>query len=478
MNRRQRTRSQVQDNIVLPPSNNALQGNVSDGFQNLVLKLGAGSTTMQGTYGQGWLTRNYPLLDNMYRGSWIVGQAVDALAEDMTRAGINISGVEPDEEKVLQRKMTSMGLWDALTLNLKWGRLYGGSLAVMMVDGQDLSTPLDPERVSKGQFSGLKIFDRWSLNANSSYKIREGQDIGLPEYYQVPRLALTIHHSRCIRCVGVQLPFNEAEREEFWGMSIVERLYDRLLPYDTATAGAAQLLSKAHLRTVSVDGLREILAQGGVAEQNLIKMFSLMSTLQSTEGITLLDKLDLFDAHSYTFAGVGDIINQFAQQISGATGIPLARLLGQSPAGLGATGAADMEIYRDNIAQKQESQLRIGLQRLLDVVHVSEFGALPEKDFDFVFNPLKQMDEEQRSTTAEKLTKTVVLAYESDLIDRPTAMKELQQIGTITGVFNNIEDGAVEEAESLVLEEKNNPPEIEKTELDKNGKPKTPLLQQ
>jgi hypothetical protein len=168
--------------------------------------------------------------------------------------------------------------------------------------------------------------------------------------------------------------------------------------------------------------------------------------------------LDTFEAHSYTFAGVGDIINQFAQQISGATGIPLIRLLGQSPAGLGATGSADMEIYRDNIAQKQESQLRIGLQRLLDVVHMSKFSSLPESDFDFSFSPLRQLDEEQRSNTAEKLTKTVIEAHGADLIDRPTAMKELQHIGTITGLFNNISDEAVEHAEDLAEEEKENPP--------------------
>ncbi|MDR0067321.1 DUF1073 domain-containing protein, partial [Acinetobacter sp. 11520] len=83
---------------------------------------------------------------------------------------------------------------------------------------------------------------------------------------------------------------------------------------------------------------------------------------QSNEGLTLMDADDTYEAHQYNFSGLDNILLQFGQQISGATGIPLVRLFGQSPAGLNATGESDLANYYDNINQQQEGRLRTPLQ--------------------------------------------------------------------------------------------------------------------
>jgi hypothetical protein len=33
---------------------------------------------------------------------------------------------------------------------LKWSRLYGGAILVMLIDGQDMSTPLNIDRIKEG----------------------------------------------------------------------------------------------------------------------------------------------------------------------------------------------------------------------------------------------------------------------------------------------------------------------------------------
>jgi hypothetical protein len=55
------------------------------------------------------------------------------------------------------------------------------------------------------------------------------------------------------------------------GMSIVERIFDRLTSYDSTSVGAAQLAYKAHLRTAKIKKLREIIAVGGKPFEALIK---------------------------------------------------------------------------------------------------------------------------------------------------------------------------------------------------------------
>ena len=430
--------------------------NTRDGFANLAARMGLGAQNVfsEGTYIFDLLTRNRIKLEAMYRGSWIVGAAVDSIAEDMTRAGISIKGdSQPEQIEQMQVAMTRLGVWASLLEAIKWGRLYGGAVAMIVVDGQDPSTPLNVSTIGRDQFRGLRVFDRWQLQPSLQNIVVDGMDFGLPMFYDVISDVTTgqvsnvrIHHTRVIRQIGVQLPAYQAITEQMWGESVVERMYDRLVAFDTATSGAANLIQKAHLRTVQIDKLREVLAAGGKAEENLLQMFHHMRMLQTNEGLTLLDKEDTFQAHSYTFSGLSDMILQFGQQIAGATGIPLVRLFGQSPAGLSATGESDLRMYYDNVAAQQESRLRDGMMKVLRVMHKSLFGTMPPDSFDFDFVPLWQTSTKEKADIATAVTTTIATAYEKGIIDQTTALQELKQSSESTGVFTNITEEQIEES--------------------------------
>ena len=434
-----------------------MDAHTRDGFANFSARMGMGAENVfsDGTYLLDLLTRNRLKLEAMYRGSWIVGAAVDSIAEDMTRAGINIKGSsDPEQIERIQSMLTRLGVWASLLETIKWGRLYGGAVAMIVIDGQDNATPLRTDSVGKGQFRGLRVFDRWQLQPSLQDIIQDGMDFGLPMFYDVVSDVTTgqvssqrIHHSRIIRQIGIQLPAYQAITESMWGESVIERMNDRLVAFDTATAGAANLIQKAHLRTVQIENLREVLAAGGVAEENLLNMFHHMRMLQTNEGLTLLDKNDSFSAHSYTFSGLSDMILQFGQQIAGATGIPLVRLFGQSPAGLSATGESDLRMYYDNVSGQQESRLRDGLMRVLRVMHQSMFGTPAPEEFDFDFVPLWQTSMKEKADIALTATDTVIKAFDAGIIDQPTAMQELKQSSATTGIFSNIDDADIEAAQ-------------------------------
>ena len=69
--------------------------------------------------------------------------------------------ISPDEIEDLNTTMTQVGWWNSMTEWLKWARLYGGGVAVMLIDGQKVNTPLDPKTIGKDQFKGFYVFDRW-----------------------------------------------------------------------------------------------------------------------------------------------------------------------------------------------------------------------------------------------------------------------------------------------------------------------------
>jgi hypothetical protein len=77
-------------------------------------------------------------------------------------------------------------------------------------------------------------------------------DLGKPKFYDVTADAcalprMRIHHTRCIRFEGIHLPYNQRIAENLWGLSVIERIYDRLTAYDSATSGAAQLMYRAEI---------------------------------------------------------------------------------------------------------------------------------------------------------------------------------------------------------------------------------------
>ena len=435
----------------------------TDGFDNFISRLGLNNnnTLSAGLYIFNLMTRNRIQLEAAYRGSWVVGQVIDCVAEDMTRAGINVTTNEADQDiKDFQSGMSRLSIWSSLCDLIKWGRLYGGAIAVIQIEGQDLSTPLKLDSVGKGQFQGLVTFDRWQILPDLTNTIQIGPNMGLPEYYSIVTglspsqpnapsaiAQVRVHHSRVIRNIGIKLPFFQAITEMMWGESVLERLWDRLISFDSVTMSTANLIERANNRTIGVEGYREIIAAGGKAQQALEKQFEAMREFQTNEGMTVMDKNDTFATTNYTFAGLPDVLLQFGQQLSGASQIPLVRLFGQSPAGLNATGESDLRMYYDGINAKQEASLRPGLNVLVHVMWRSFFGVSAPKDIEFTFNPLWQMSAMDQATVAKSNTETILGALEAGAIDLATAMKELRQSSGDTGLFSNITDDKIQEAE-------------------------------
>jgi hypothetical protein len=428
-----------------------------DSFMNVAAKLGiqAENLSSQGYYALGpFITRNRIELEAAYRSSWLVGQVVDCIAEDMTRDGINIrSELKPDDIQKIQVGFSEFGIWHDISMAIKWGRLYGGAIAVILIDGAKYDTPLNIEAVGKGKFKGLVILDRWMVQPTMGDLITDiGKDLGKPKFYQVLGTSTSfqgekIHHTRCMRFDGIELPYYQKLFENLWGMSVVERMLDRLMAFDSATQGAAQLLYKAYLRVIKVKGFREALSLGGTKEAAVIKWFQYIRLMQTNEGITTLDAEDDFAVHPYSFGGISDMLIQFGQQISGATGIPLVRLFGQSPTGLNSSGESDLRNYYDHINKLQENQLRPQLDKLLAVMSMSILGHELPEDLEFDFIPLWQLSETEKAEIASTDSDNVAKRHEEGLIKKSTALKELLISSRITGRFTTITEDDIKDAE-------------------------------
>lgn len=431
---------------------------LKDSFVNFTARLGFGGGSQQDAshYQQNFISRNRWQLDAAYRENWVAGLAVDTVAEDMVRAGASItSAMDDDQKEAIEAGFARWNIWNELLQTIKWSRLYGGAIAVLLIDGQNLSSPLNVDSIGEGQFKGLQVLDRWQLRPSLNDLVTDyGPYFGLPKSYQVlpdSRNAMageTIHHTRCIRLEGLHLPHWQRQSANGWGQSVLERVWDRMIAFDSATEGAAQLVYKAHLRTLKIPGFRDLVANGGPAYDGLIKQVETMRATQSNEGITLIDGDDEFETSTYTFAGLSDMMGQFAQQVSGALQIPLVRLLGQSPAGLSSTGESDLRTYYDNIAAQQNSRLRTPLHLLFEAVSRSETGQPLPDDFSFVFNSLWQLDDTDKASIASTVGNVLNQLETEGNLSHARVLTELRNLSDVTGIYSSITDEDIAEAEN------------------------------
>lgn len=433
------------------------RASTQDSFQNFAARVGIGTGNLSdaSTYGFNPISRVRTLLEWMYRGSWIVGRVVDCIAEDMTKAGVTWQDqADPKSVERLGTAFTKFQVWLRFQQTTKWARLYGGAICFIEIDGQDPSTPLRLDTVGRNSFRGLTVFDRWMIEPSMANLVQaQGDpDRGLPKFYRVtadaPALPRqTLHHSRCIRLEGVELPYWQKVSENLWGMSVLERLYDRLVAFDSGTQGAAQLLYRAYLRVLSVPQLRELISAGGPAFEGLVKQIQLMRTFQSNEGMSVIDEKDTFEGHAYTFSGVNEVIMQLGQQLCGAAETPSTRLFGESPGGMNASGDSELRNYYDSIEQRQESQYRRGVDVVSRVIAKSE-GITLSPGFSFSFNPLWQLDDKEKAEVAKSITETVTSAETTGLVTPAVALKELRQSSKLTNIWSNITDEDIKAAEA------------------------------
>jgi len=428
----------------------------SDSFVNFQHKLGIGADNplSSATYGFNPITRIRTLLEWIHRGSWLGGVAVDIIAEDMTKMGVELqSDLDPTDIRKIEELAVALRVWPNSCSTVKWARLFGGAIAVMLVEGQRFDTPLRVETVGRNQFKGLFVLDRWQVEPSLNDLVQDlGPDLGLPKFYKVladaPALfGQRIHHSRVMRLQGIELSYYQRLIEQLWGESEIERLYDRMVAFDSTTTGAAQLAYKAYLRTYQIEGLRDIIAAGGKPLEGLLRYVDMFRRFQTMEGMTLLDMKDKFEGTERTvFAGLADLMIAFAQQVAGALQIPLVRLLGQAPAGLNSTGESDLRTYYDNIKARQETSFRVPMTRVYRALAGSAGIKLPD-GFWIQFRSLWQLQEKEKAEIAETDGRSIAAAEERGFMSQATAMRELKQSSHVTGRFSNITDAEIAQAD-------------------------------
>lgn len=367
----------------------------TDNLVNLVSGMGVGKAKRDHNTFQYSNFNDWQTLDAAFQDNWLARAIVEYPVEDMCREWRTIKcddadTIRAEEDRLLLPVMTQ----DAIT----WARLYGGA-GILMLTGQDLSKPLDVNRIRKGDLKRLIVLDRWDMQVGTlnTWNVLASNYL-LPEFYTLVGGAQQIHWSHFARFEGAKLPRRQKQMTQGWGDSYLRKCIEDVMDCVAAKNGIAELMQEANIDVIKREGLSDELASG--EEAQVRKRYELFSMMKSVINMALLDGDETLDRQTLSLGGVAPIIEQLMTWISGAADIPVTRLFGTSAKGMNATGEGDMRNYYDSLRSKQLTQVDPGMRTLDEVLVRSALGYWPD-DYNYVWNPLQQMNELQAAQAAQ-----------------------------------------------------------------------------
>ncbi len=334
-----------------------------------------------------------------YRGSWLPRKIVDIPALDSCRkwrnwqaAGDQIGSIEAEERRLNLRGKV-------LEASTK-ARLFGGAALFIGVDDADPALPLDLEAIEKGGLKHLTVLTRCQLAAGDMDGDPASEWHGKPKFYTLTGAngtQVVIHPSRLVVFKGAMTPdqgFGGMDNHA-WGESVLTATLDAIKNADSTAANIASLVFEAKIDIIKVPQFSANIGNQAY-EDAVLRRYTLANAIKGVNGTLILDSEEEYESKSAPLSGLTDILMAFLQIVAGAADIPVTRLLGQSPAGMNATGTADMKNYHDRIQAIQELDYTPAMSRLDECVIRSATGARDPAIY-ATWAPLEQMSEKERA---------------------------------------------------------------------------------
>ncbi len=379
-----------------------------DGYKNLMNKYGtADDVSEHYRFESSEPVTDIELTVN-YEENGLFSKIIDIPADDAVSSGFSYGLSDMDIEKYINDSLDELDFEEKASTAIKWSRLYGGALMVMVVDdGKDLIDPLDWQSI-RG-IDELLVFERPLVTPDYSsiYQTKAGEKkskFGMPKFYDVSPIygsPFRVHESRCLLFKNGILPSMSTRTEyRFFGMPEYARIHKDLQRTVTSHGNGVKLLDRAVQAVYKMKDLAELLATDEGEDQVLERLRIIDMAKGIINSIAIDADGEDYDYKSITFTGVKDIIDATCNMLSAITEIPQTKLFGRSPAGENSTGESDMENYYKFVNKIQKLNLKNNLGLLIDIILIAGkvkgvFDEIP--DYVLEFNPLWSLSETEQA---------------------------------------------------------------------------------
>ena len=302
-----------------------------------------------------YATRNYTMLSRMYRANIWVKKAVSI------PANYSGKGWRTIEDETFLKYEKSLQLKVQTAEALKWAALFGGSMAIFIVDdGLAPDQPINFKRLKEDSFKRIMIVNRWQVSFSAIENDPLSKNFGEPESYLVTLNGRSVryHPSRCHKFILDTLPYDEMVLEQYWGVSQMEVIYKQLINDDVFLSSVANMMKKATVDIMGIPNLSQMIKNG--QEEHVKDRVRIAQSAMSTLNTWVKDagyngqNGETYERITQAFSGFDVMDIQSLNRISAAAEIPATIFLGKSPDGMNATGDSDLSIFTDRLTTIRE----------------------------------------------------------------------------------------------------------------------------
>lgn len=409
---------------ILRRKNGAVRPHREDGYVNLLNKYGTKQDNSEA-----YKFEREPVIPDMqltglYEGNGLFSKIIDTPAEEALKHGFDLNLKSNEMNAFVDEVLDDLEWDEKATTAIKWARLYGGALIVMLIDdGRGLEEPVDWEHIRS--IDELRVYERSIVQPDyaSLYQQDYGgkgvgnrvSKFGQPEYYYVSSIygSFKVHESRCLVFRNGVLPEQTSNATYlFWGMPEYVRIRRALRETVTAHTDSVKLLERSVQAIYSMKGLASLLTTDD-GENQVLKRLQLVDTSRGLlNSIAIDSEGEQYDFKTFQFSGVKDVIDATCNMLSALTNIPQTILFGRSPAGMNATGDSDFESYYNFVEKIQRLMLKRNLRTLLDVVFragIASGDVTEEPDYKLEFNPLWSLSDTEQATVDQTKAQTALV---------------------------------------------------------------------
>lgn len=409
---------------ILRRKNGAVRPHREDGYVNLLNKYGTKQDNSEA-----YKFEREPVIPDMqltglYEGNGLFSKIIDTPAEEALKHGFDLNLKSDELNAFVEDALDDLEWEERAATAIKWARLYGGALIVMLIDdGRGLEEPVDWEHIRS--IDELRVYERSIVQPDyaSLYQQDYGgkgvgnrvSKFGQPEYYYVSSIygSFKVHESRCLVFRNGVLPEQTSNATYlFWGMPEYVRIRRALRETVTAHTDSVKLLERSVQAIYSMKGLASLLTTDD-GENQVLKRLQLVDTSRGLlNSIAIDSEGEQYDFKTFQFSGVKDVIDATCNMLSALTNIPQTILFGRSPAGMNATGDSDFEGYYNFVEKIQRLMLKRNLRTLLDVVFragIASGDVAEEPDYKLEFKPLWSLSDTEQAAVDQTKAQTALV---------------------------------------------------------------------
>lgn len=409
---------------ILRRKSGAVRPHREDGYVNLLNKYGTKQDNSEA-----YKFEREPVIPDMqltglYEGNGLFSKIIDTPAEEALKHGFDLNLKSDELNAFVEDALDDLEWEEKAATAIKWARLYGGALIVMLIDdGRGLEEPVDWEHIRS--IDELRVYERSIVQPDyaSLYQQDYGgkgvgnrvSKFGQPEYYYVSSIygSFKVHESRCLVFRNGVLPEQTSNATYlFWGMPEYVRIRRALRETVTAHTDSVKLLERSVQAIYSMKGLASLLTTDD-GENQVLKRLQLVDTSRGLlNSIAIDSEGEQYDFKTFQFSGVKDVIDATCNMLSALTNIPQTILFGRSPAGMNATGDSDFESYYNFVEKIQRLMLKRNLRTLLDVVFragIASGDVAEEPDYKLEFKPLWSLSDTEQAAVDQTKAQTALV---------------------------------------------------------------------